>query len=115
MMYDQTRAQQPSGKAPGRDERRAPGPDALFPASDRDKILQRLGQAVNIFADTPREALEKAEGAFDEAAALLVEALAEQRRLLREGWQDQDPETQSTELRLALRQYREVTQRMLRL
>ncbi|MEU0070814.1 hypothetical protein ABZ027_14915 [Streptomyces sp. NPDC006332] len=115
MMYDQSRAQQPAGKASGRDERRAPRPDALFPSGERDKVLQRLGQAVNAFADTPREALEKAEGAFDEAAALLADALAEQRRLLREGWQDRDPETQSAELRLALRQYREVTQRLLRL
>ncbi|MFI6933989.1 hypothetical protein [Streptomyces sp. NPDC050287] len=115
MMYDQTRAQQPAGKASGRDERRAPGPEALFPSGDRDKIVHRLGQALNAFADTPREALEEAEGAFDDAAALLVAALAEQRRLLREGWQDRDPETQSTELRLALRQYREITQRLLRL
>jgi hypothetical protein len=115
MMYDQTRAQQPAGQASGREERRAPGPEALFPSGERDKIAQRLGHALNAFADTPREALEAAEGAFDDATALLVDALAEQRRLLREGWQDQDPETQSTELRLALRQYREITQRLLRL
>jgi hypothetical protein len=44
----------------------------------------------------------------------LVDALAERRRLLREGWADLDPATQSTELRFALREYRELTGRLLR-
>jgi len=113
-MYDQTRAQQPAGHTPGASGRRSPGPEALVPADGREEIVRRLGHAVNTFADTPREALEEAEGAFDEAAAQLVNALAEQRRALRAGWQDRDPETDSTELRLALRQYREITQRLLR-
>ena len=43
-----------------------------------------------------------------------AEAFEEAGRLLRAGWQDQDPETQSTELRLALREYREITGRLLR-
>jgi hypothetical protein len=57
--------------------------------------------------------VEEAESAYDEATAQLVNALAERRRLLRAGWQDQDPEAQSDELRLALRQYREIIQRLL--
>ncbi|MEU9225022.1 hypothetical protein AB0D40_11715 [Streptomyces massasporeus] len=112
-MYDQTRAQQPASRQPGDAERRPSGPKPLFPPGGRDEIVRRLGHAVNTFEDTPREALEEAEGAFDEAVAQLVSALSEQRQALRAGWQDRDPETDSAELRIALRQYREITQRLL--
>ncbi|WP_210594129.1 hypothetical protein [Streptomyces sp. GESEQ-35] len=115
MMYDQTRAQQPADQPRGVAGGRAPGPAPLFSSDERDKIVRRLGRAVNTFPDDPRDSLEEAEGAFDEAAAKLMEALAEQRRTLREGWQDQDSETQSADLHLALRQYREITQRLLRI
>ncbi|MFF4550509.1 hypothetical protein ACFY1J_40950 [Streptomyces sp. NPDC001406] len=115
MMYDQTRAQQPTGQTRSPAERRSPGPDPLLPSADRDKILLRLRHALNTFADTPLKALEEAESAYDEATAQLVNALAERRRLLRAGWQDQAPGTQSDELRHALRQYREITQRLLRI
>jgi hypothetical protein len=113
MMYDQTRAQQPAGQTRGPAERRAPGPEPLLPSTEGDKIVQRLRHALNTFADTPLEALEEAESAYDEATAQLVNALAERRRLLRAGWQDQNPDAQSEELRHALRQYREITQRLL--
>ncbi|WP_406447345.1 hypothetical protein OHB14_32520 [Streptomyces sp. NBC_01613] len=114
MMYDQRRAQQPADRPSGSAGRRSTGPEPLVPPEEREKIALRLGHAVNAFADTPREALEAAESALEEAAAQLANALAERRRLLREGWQGQDPETESTELRLALREYREITQRLLR-
>ncbi|GAA2916176.1 MULTISPECIES: hypothetical protein [Streptomyces] len=113
MMYDQKRAQQPADHTRGPAERRTPGPEPLLPSDEQDKIVQRLRHALNTFADTPREALEEAESAYDEATAQLVNALAERRRLLRAGWQDQDPEAQSDGPRLALRQYREITQRLL--
>lgn len=130
MMYDQTRAQQPASQTPGSAERRRPGPEPLLPSDEQDKIVRRLQHAINTFADTPIKALEEAESAYDEAIAQLVNALAERRSLLRAAWQDQDPETRhaetqsaesrstethSDELRLALRQYREITQRLLRL
>ena len=120
MMYDQTRAQQPANQTRGSDERRRPGPVPLVPSDQQDKIVQRLQHALNTFADTPLKALEEAESSYDEAVAQLVNALAEHRSHLRAGWENQDPETQPTEaqadeLRLALRQYREITQRMLRL
>ncbi|MFE5190994.1 hypothetical protein [Streptomyces sp. NPDC056628] len=114
-MYDQTRAQQPADQHRGPAERRASGPAPLLPSDERDKIVRRLGRALNTFPDAPRESLEEAEGAFDEATAQLMAVLAEQRRALRAGWEDQDPETQTAELHLALRQYREITQRLLRL
>ncbi|MBO4260051.1 hypothetical protein [Streptomyces griseorubiginosus] len=113
-MYDQTRAQQPADRPPGPAGRRAPGPEPLLPPGERDTIVRHLGHAVNTFADAPREALEEAESAFDEATEALANALAERRRVLRAGWQERDPETQSAELRLALREYREITARLLR-
>lgn len=118
MMYDQTRAQQPAGQNRIPSERRTPGPEPLLPSSERDKVLQRLRHALNTFADTPRDALAEAESAYDEATAQLVTALAARRDLLRAGWADQDPESaseESDEFRNALRQYRELTQRLLQL
>ncbi|MEV6168211.1 hypothetical protein AB0L99_08295 [Streptomyces sp. NPDC051954] len=115
MMYDQTRAQQPAGQTSGSAGRRSQGPEPLVPADQQDKVVQRLRHAINTFPDSPLEALEEAESAYDEATAQLASALAERRRLLRAGWQDRDPETQPDEIRLALRQYREITQRLLHL
>jgi hypothetical protein len=98
-MYDQTRAQQPADRPPGAGAagRRTHGPEPLVPSDERDRIARRLGHAVNTFASTPDEALAEAEGAFDEATAALVDALAERRRVLRAAWEDQDPEAQDPE------------------
>ncbi|MFI8165516.1 hypothetical protein ACIPM2_06765 [Streptomyces sp. NPDC086081] len=114
-MYDQTRAQQPADRHPGASGRRTEGPAPLLPSDERDRIAQRLGHAVNHFADTPGEALAEAESAFDEATAALAAALEERRRDLRAAWEDQDPEAHAAELRVALREYREITGRLLRL
>jgi tRNA U34 5-carboxymethylaminomethyl modifying GTPase MnmE/TrmE len=114
-MYDQTRAQQPPDRDRDRTDHRSAAPDALLPSAERDAVLDRLRKAINTFADAPHEALEEAEGAFDDAAAHLANALAERRRVLHDSWQDQDPEARAEELRIALRQYREITQRLIRL
>ncbi|MEU1046632.1 hypothetical protein ABZ400_15905 [Streptomyces sp. NPDC005897] len=114
-MYDQTRAQQPPDRDQNRAERRPAAPDALLASEERDAVLDRLRKAINTFADAPHDALQEAEGAFDDAAAHLANALAERRRALHEAWQDQDPEAHDEELRLALRQYRELTQRLIRM
>ncbi|MER7052573.1 MULTISPECIES: hypothetical protein [unclassified Streptomyces] len=113
-MYDQTRARQPSDQAPRRPEHHSTAPDALLPSDERDAVLLRLRRAINTFADTPRQSLEEAEGAFDDAVSHLVNALAQRRQALHESWQEGDPEAQAEELRVALRQYREITQRLLR-
>lgn len=124
MMYDQTRARQPAGQNRVPSERRTPGPEPLLPSGERDKVLQRLRHALNTFADTPRDALQEAESAYDEATAQLVAALAARRELLRAAWAEQDSESpsdpapsesDSEEFRNALRQYREITQRLLQL
>ncbi|MEU5074278.1 hypothetical protein AB0G76_22350 [Streptomyces asoensis] len=113
-MYDQTRAQQPADRPSDSAGQGGTGPQALLPSDGRAEIARRLGHAVNTFADSPREALEEAEGAFDAATAQLADALAERRRVLHAGWADLDPETRSAELRFALREYREITGRLLR-
>ncbi|MGC9497459.1 hypothetical protein [Streptomyces sp. WG7] len=113
-MYDQARAQQPSDRPAHRPEHHFAAPDPLLSPDERDAVLLRLRQAINAFAETPRQALEEAEGAFDDAVAHLVNALAERRRALHDSWQDRDAAAQAEELRLALRQYRDVTQRLLR-
>ncbi|MFK0173318.1 hypothetical protein ACIQU5_31510 [Streptomyces sp. NPDC090306] len=116
-MYDQTRAQQPPDQPRGSTGHRAQVPEPLVPSAGRADLDKRLGHALNIFADSPREALQEAETVFDEATALLVTALAERREALRAGWNEggDDADAQSDEYRLALRQYREVTQRLLRM
>ncbi|MFE9765325.1 hypothetical protein ACFYPC_12475 [Streptomyces sp. NPDC005808] len=128
-MYDQTRAQQPASNLPGRAERRTPGPEPLLPPDERSRIDLRLQKALNTFDDNPTQALTEAQDAFDEATAQLVSTLAERRRELHAAWQEQereheegegrsegqDPEARAAELRLALRQYREITQRLLRI
>ncbi|MBK3571447.1 hypothetical protein [Streptomyces sp. MBT62] len=129
-MYDQTRAQQPAGQNRTPTERRTPGPEPLLPSTERERVLQRLRHALNTFADTPHDALAEAESAYDEATAQLVSALAARRELLRAAWAEQgtaaaanpaepaepaDLTSQSDELRHALRQYREITQRLLQL
>jgi len=115
MMYDQTRAQQPPDRQPGSSGRRAAGPEPLLGPDERGELSQRLNHALNTFAHNPREALGEAETAFDEAAAHVMSALTERRAALPEGWHDRDPETQGDELRQALREYREITQRLLRM
>ncbi|MFI6567274.1 hypothetical protein [Streptomyces sp. NPDC050534] len=87
-----------------------PGPD-LIPQGDQDKLALRLQQALNTFVDNPRHAVEEADAVLDDVATQFTNALTEQRRVLRAGWQDTGAQTE--ELRLALRQYRQITERLL--
>lgn len=95
---------------------RTPGSEQqLLPQGAQDKVATRLQQALNNFVESPRQAVEDADSAFDEVATHLTEALAERRRVLRASWQGQDTKAETEELRLALRQYREITERLLRM
>ncbi|MER5302837.1 hypothetical protein ABT039_25720 [Streptomyces lasiicapitis] len=139
MTYDQERAQQPQGGRPDLVEQhasqtprteaaraprepvasadasvRTPG-STLLAQGERDKLTIRLQQALNAFVESPRQAVEEADGVFDEVVTQLTENLAERRRALRAGWQGQDTEAQTEELRLALRQYKETTELLLRM
>lgn len=91
-------------------------PDSvLLPQDERDKLGLRLQQALSTFVESPRQAVEEADSLFDDAVRHLTETLTERRRTLRASWQGQDTEAQTEELRLALRQYRESMERLLRI
>ncbi|WP_326654278.1 hypothetical protein [Streptomyces sp. NBC_01750] len=95
---------------------RTSGPEPqLLPQGERDKLAMRLQQALNNFVDSPRQAVVEADSAFDEVTTHLTNTLAERRRALRASWQSQDTEAKTEDLRLALRQYREITERLLRM
>ncbi|MCX5334286.1 MULTISPECIES: hypothetical protein [unclassified Streptomyces] len=65
------------------------------------------------FVDSPRQAVEEADTVFDDVTTQFTDTLKERRRALRASWQDPDTEAQTEELRLALRQYREITEQLL--
>ncbi|MER6180947.1 hypothetical protein [Streptomyces sp. NPDC001652] len=93
---------------------RTPGSD-LIAQGERDKLAPRLQQALDTFVDNPRQAVEEADAVFGDVATQFTDTLTERRRVLRTSWQDQDTDTQTEELRVALRQYREITERLLHL
>ncbi|MFF1477247.1 hypothetical protein ACFVYD_06665 [Streptomyces sp. NPDC058301] len=139
MLYDSERARQPEAETPDLARQRAPqatGPEParaprevpsdsadpdrtrisehqLLPAGERDKLTVRLQQAVSSFVDSPRHAVEEADGTFQQMVTLLTNALAERQRALRANWQSQDTQAETEELRVALQQYRETAERLL--
>ncbi|OEV06892.1 hypothetical protein AN219_33100, partial [Streptomyces nanshensis] len=106
------------------------GAAPLLDRDERDRLTARLHHAVSGFVDGPRRAVEQADDVFDEAARHLEQALAQRRRALREPWQHAngpgapeepgdpagpDSEAGTEQLRLALRRYKQATERLLRL
>ncbi|MER7177732.1 hypothetical protein [Streptomyces mesophilus] len=97
----------------------------LLGRDDRDQWERRLQHAVNGFVDAPRDSVREADKVVEEATARLTELLAERRRSLRTSWSSgpdegtepgapADGATADTEqLRLALRDYRELAERLL--
>jgi hypothetical protein len=116
---DRTQARTPDrtpGDASGRTPAHQPGAGVqLLPHGERDKLGLRLQQAVNDFVDEPRRAVEEADHVLEEATRHVTETLAEHRRSLRGAWESKDRETETEELRVALRKYREVTERLLQI
>lgn len=86
----------------------------LLPTEEQDSLARRMQQAVSDFVESPRQAVEEAESTFDRIVADLTEALEERRHVLRSSWQAQDTEARTEELRVALQQYRDVGERLLR-
>ncbi|WP_371652462.1 MULTISPECIES: hypothetical protein [unclassified Streptomyces] len=83
-------------------------PAPLLPTEERDKWALRLHRAVSGFIDEPRQAVEEADAVLGETTARVAELVKERRRSA--------PDKGDTEeLRLALRDYREITERMLEL
>lgn len=126
---ERAHAPSPSGAVRHHTEDDAAAP--LLGLDARDRLTARLHHAVSGFVDGPRRAVEEADDIFEEAARTLEQALARRREALRESWRngDGDPAggtagdgpdaalsgTETEELRLALRQYRQATERLLKL
>jgi hypothetical protein len=100
----------------------------LFPHDTSDKLELKLQHAVTGFVDGPRAAVEEADHVLQEVADLVTEALTERRRTLRRSWESTETaqgtsgataegkpgsSTDTEQLRLALRDYRELAERLL--
>ncbi|MFF9058015.1 hypothetical protein ACF09K_04795 [Streptomyces sp. NPDC014882] len=98
---------------------------SLLPHDECDRLSERMRHAVAGFVERPRDAVEEADQVLEELAARFTDAVNGRRRTLRGSWQlAEDGEggkgavagTPDTEqLRLALRDYRELTDRLLHL
>ncbi|MET7370703.1 hypothetical protein ABZS61_33545 [Streptomyces sp. NPDC005566] len=107
-------ASAPSGRPDGR-PRATPANTPLLPVKEQESLAERMQQAVAEFVESPRQAVEEAESTFDRIVADLTEALEERKRTLRTSWQAQEStEARTEELRVALQQYRDVGERLLR-
>ncbi|MBD0737772.1 hypothetical protein [Streptomyces sp. CBMA29] len=118
MMYDAERARQPATGAedPAFTERwakRESRPEPLLPQKERDDSAALLQRAAGSFGESPRQALDEADQALDAASGHLAEVLAERLRVLRARWQDEDAVPDGAVG--LLRDYRELTERLLRL
>ncbi|MEU4096250.1 hypothetical protein [Streptomyces sp. NPDC026673] len=103
-----------AARLPARDGR-VPAPGAP-PRVDGavDKLQQRLQHAVGGFVDEPRHAVEEADEVLGEATDRLVEELRGRRDELRSGWRAGGHDDTDTErLRVALRGYRDLVDRVL--
>ncbi|MFC9506730.1 hypothetical protein [Streptomyces sp. NPDC057002] len=92
----------------------------LFPHDESDKLGLRLQHAVAGFVDGPRASVEEADHVLEEIAARFTEAVAQRRRTLRHSWQSVESgegkpvsSADTEQLRLALKDYRELAERLL--
>ncbi|MEU6282215.1 hypothetical protein [Streptomyces sp. NPDC047028] len=90
----------------------------LLAHDETDQWEQRLRHAVTEFVDEPRAAVEEADRALEEIAARFTDAVTRRRRTLRNSWQDTEKrgpgsDADTEQLRLALRDYRELAGRLL--
>lgn len=97
------------GTAPGTTTT-TPTSGRLLPHDECDKLELRLRHAVSGFVDGPRDSVEEADHVVEEIAGQFTEALTRRRRTLRMSWQDGEDTEQ---LRLALRDYRNLAERLL--
>ncbi|MFD5481942.1 hypothetical protein [Streptomyces hawaiiensis] len=92
----------------------------LLAHDESDKLGSQLQHAVAGFVDGPRAAVEEADHVLEEIAARFTEAVTQRRRTLRHSWQSvEGGESRSVssadteQLRLALKDYRELAERLL--
>lgn len=97
----------------------------LLPDDHWHTLSEQLQHAVAGFVDAPRDSVEQADHVLEELAARLTDAVTERRRTLRRSWRTADggegPDTavagtgtDTEQLRLALRDYRGLAERLLR-
>nr|WP_242620686.1 hypothetical protein [Streptomyces sp. BK239] len=125
---DTTRTDTPSARPhSAADRSHGPQGSPLLPNEECDELASRLHHAVAGFVDRPRDAVEEADHVLEELAARFTDAVNDRRRTLRGSWQlaegggaqggrkgDAAATAVDTEqLRLALRDYRELTERLL--
>lgn len=101
----------PDGGAATVKSERAGGP--LVSNDESDKFELRLQHAVSGFVDGPRAAVEEADQVVEAIVARFAETVRERRRTLRTSWQDTEEKADTERLRLALRDYRELAERLL--
>ncbi|MGA5207049.1 hypothetical protein [Streptomyces variegatus] len=105
------------------------GPDKAGSAKNRSHLLahdesdelgSQLQHAVAGFVDGPRAAVEEADHVLEEIAARFTEAVTQRRRTLRHSWQSVEggegrsvSSADTEQLRLALKDYRELAERLL--
>ncbi|WP_339129111.1 hypothetical protein WJM95_09295 [Streptomyces sp. f51] len=101
-----------TGDSARRDER-------MLPLDEQDKFSLRMRHAVSGFIDGPQASVEEADHVLEELAGRFTEAVTRRRRDLRTSWQSGaeggTADSDTERLRLALRDYREMTERLLRL
>ncbi|MFG3143235.1 hypothetical protein [Streptomyces sp. NPDC048243] len=91
--------------------------ERLLPGDEYDKFSQRMRQAVGGFVDGPEASVEEADHVLEELASRFTEAVSQRRRSLRTSWQSggegKASASDTEKLRLALQDYREMTERLL--
>ncbi|MEU9188136.1 hypothetical protein AB0D14_27100 [Streptomyces sp. NPDC048484] len=88
----------------------------LMPHDEGDKWSLRLQHAVTAFVDGPKGSVEEADQVLQEVAERFADAVTQRRRALRTSWQATGEDKADTEqLRLALKDYRELAERLLRI
>ncbi|MFI6853217.1 hypothetical protein [Streptomyces sp. NPDC050416] len=95
-------------------------PAHLLPHDESDKLTSQLHHAVAEFVDAPRAAVEEADHVLEEITARFTEAVTQRRRTLRHSWQAVEggegkpvSSGDTEQLRLALKDYRELAERLL--
>ncbi|MEV7141197.1 hypothetical protein [Streptomyces tauricus] len=88
----------------------------LMPHDEGDKWSLRLQHAVAGFVDGPRGSVEEADQVLQEVAERFTDAVNQRRRALSTAWQGSaDDKADTEQLRLALKDYRELTERLLKI
>ncbi|MFF9581968.1 hypothetical protein [Streptomyces achromogenes] len=97
----------------------SPQGSPLLAREEVEEWQRRMREVVGGFVDQPKGAVERADRTLEEIAARFSDAVTRRRRTLRMSWEGAEErgpgaETDTEQLRLALRDYRELAERLLR-